>query len=464
MRSRNVIGLVGLIVLLLGTSVQAQKISALPELTVLDKDDLLLVTEDPGGTPVSKKVKISTLREHINVKDYGAKGDGVTDDTAAIQAAINAAEASTAGYGTIYFPPGTYMTKKLSLPAPCILEGDAMSLPVLKWIAGETGNMIEDDKDNSGQKVILKNLQIHGNDNTGNGVVIGFNGVQHGGGAHLDNLWIRQFGGDGSTTGFGIRVNGNACFYHRLDLSGTATTPTMGYFSGTANQYSQILHSGTGPYGVIIAGGGNVICGIHFEGEYSTAAGLVDSDNNQIIGTTQTVPASTTCPATWICDTGEYGNVFTNTTVILEPGAGLTTMFLDNSYASPHRSVPGMQGATSSYLFYPMYVSGRNPNQAPPTTAGPPTTGTWATGDYMRPRSVIAGYPSEWICTTAGAPGTWSPVGVVPGAVAKTGDYSVATSDNGKRFDNTGGNWHDHLFAAFGFFEFAIWISPIGEL
>lgn len=42
-----------------------------------------------------------------NVRDYGAVGDGVTDDRAAIQAAITACQAST-NKGKVYFPRGTY--------------------------------------------------------------------------------------------------------------------------------------------------------------------------------------------------------------------------------------------------------------------------------------------------------------------------------------------------------------------
>lgn len=45
--------------------------------------------------------------EEFNVVDYGATGDGSTDDTAAIQAAIDAAEA--AGGGVVYFPAGVYV-------------------------------------------------------------------------------------------------------------------------------------------------------------------------------------------------------------------------------------------------------------------------------------------------------------------------------------------------------------------
>ncbi len=42
-----------------------------------------------------------------NVKEFGAKGDGVTDDSAAVTATINAAKKS--GGGTIFFPRGTYL-------------------------------------------------------------------------------------------------------------------------------------------------------------------------------------------------------------------------------------------------------------------------------------------------------------------------------------------------------------------
>jgi len=50
-----------------------------------------------------------------NVKDYGAVGDGTADDTAAIQAAINAA---AAGYkGQVWVPPGTYLHTGVTIPS-----------------------------------------------------------------------------------------------------------------------------------------------------------------------------------------------------------------------------------------------------------------------------------------------------------------------------------------------------------
>jgi hypothetical protein len=57
---------------------------------------------------------VTLLRENlINVRDYGAIGDGVTDDVVAIQAAIDALEASTEHNG-LYFPSGTYRVATFS--------------------------------------------------------------------------------------------------------------------------------------------------------------------------------------------------------------------------------------------------------------------------------------------------------------------------------------------------------------
>lgn len=53
-----------------------------------------------------------TLPRVINVADFGASGDGSTDDTAAIQSAIAASQSGDA----IYFPPGTYLVGQTLRP------------------------------------------------------------------------------------------------------------------------------------------------------------------------------------------------------------------------------------------------------------------------------------------------------------------------------------------------------------
>lgn len=53
---------------------------------------------------------------NVKAKAYGAKGDGASDDTQAIKAAV--ADAQSAGGGTVYLPPGNYvLTDRISLTA-----------------------------------------------------------------------------------------------------------------------------------------------------------------------------------------------------------------------------------------------------------------------------------------------------------------------------------------------------------
>lgn len=133
----------------------------------------------PAGNAAIPTTVQNKLREYVSVKDFGAKGDGVTDDTIAFQNAVAYAGqqiALTAGinnfieHATVYVPSGTYIVSStIQLYYGVVLQGDGPQSTILKHQGGFV-NCIE-----AGQYIVLsgvtsgfsraggvKNLSIYG--------------------------------------------------------------------------------------------------------------------------------------------------------------------------------------------------------------------------------------------------------------------------------------------------------------
>lgn len=75
------------------------------------------VVYDPAGIGAVPTTVQAKLREIVSVTDFGAVGDGVTNDTAAIQAAIAAASSRGDAGAVVYFPgsPSEYVMQPITL-------------------------------------------------------------------------------------------------------------------------------------------------------------------------------------------------------------------------------------------------------------------------------------------------------------------------------------------------------------
>jgi hypothetical protein len=97
-----------------------------------------------GGTASDRAADI------INVKDFGATGNGIADDTVAIQSAVSRAEArmskddywSQSGLPYVYFPPGRYLVSGIDILRGERFGGDGPSSVLFVLKAGSNRSAI----------------------------------------------------------------------------------------------------------------------------------------------------------------------------------------------------------------------------------------------------------------------------------------------------------------------------------
>ena len=107
-----------------------------------------------GAAAVLRTVQ-DRLRDTVNVKDFGAKGDGVTDDTAAIAAAYAYVKGLSLYYNLV-FPPGRYLTESQFVFTDCYFA--CFEMEGACFVGGSKGS----NYDSVFKVINAENFKIHG--------------------------------------------------------------------------------------------------------------------------------------------------------------------------------------------------------------------------------------------------------------------------------------------------------------
>jgi len=167
--------------------------------------DSASVATDNGGTVIKptavagagRWIAIDTI--NVNIRQFGAKGDGVADDTTAISSAIDE-------FNTVYFPNGTYLFSGITINKHNVtLYGTGESRSVLLMTnAAAAAVTIGSTAFTSG--INIHNLKIEGNASNLGGISLGtttFAAAR----IRIQDVFIAGF--QNAANGYGIRLNSN---------------------------------------------------------------------------------------------------------------------------------------------------------------------------------------------------------------------------------------------------------------
>jgi hypothetical protein len=321
------------------------------------------------------------LAGYITPQDYGAVGNGIADDTAALQSALNAAGTS----GTLSIPAGTYaISTALTVPSSVVILGAGVNSTIIKQTSTTANGLTV----TSATAVKVSDVQVYG-PSSGSGVGISISGAPTSY-LHLRNVRVAHFGSDGINVGdpiisrfddvvsalnggHGFNVGGatpgsggtscsfTACYglsntqagfylnnlqYSNLSGCGSDSNGTGYYLNACLNvtltgcgAESSLVN--TAPYvgnGFVVNGGsGNCIAGafvyqnpaISYWVTGSAAKILLSncSDNGPVGSPTNSIQVDSNSSAVVVAPVAVSGTSYSSTTQVLDDGSGNLTTY-----------------------------------------------------------------------------------------------------------------------------------------
>lgn len=369
----------------------------------------------------------------INVKDFGAIGDGTTDDTAALQAAIDAARNNK-----LILSKGVYkITSPLVIDTSYnyIVEGvgrnpDANTCSVI-YNAG-TGNAITMVSTGTDNLIYLKDFAVRGTMSSASGIEATQTSQ-----LTLENLWV-------TSNGFhGVKLN--KCYNSKVKDCVIAQNGQHGLWLNEQCNDVTILTcviNGNarkdGGYGnvSIIGSSGKENLSVSVIGCDFTAAGLtpittVSAAYNLIAQYTNSLlilgcyseaavtnlvfSDSTAHCVSFINNYMQDGTVYFNSspqllvqgnTFFKNTVATVLNVAVGNAENSRVNQNYFSNGATQT-------LTGKVLSPNIQYDSAIPSAGTWSVGDVVYHITPTSGGNFGWVCVTAGTPGTWKAFGVI---------------------------------------------------
>ena len=270
------------------------------------------VLYNEGSTGAVDRNVEQKLQEVVSVKDFGAVGNGVADDTVAIQNAV-------ATGGAIYFPTGTYkITSQITLISNLEIYGDGAS-SLIQMAADNFRAFSTGTSGTAKSNIIIRDLQINGGGQTTN-INSGYRGnygvyITAAINVKIDNLTITKMGiinvvnpqTDGVYSGYGIAVEARYGAINNIRISNCTVSKIAGggnqlgdgiyiagYAVGAGTSYVDVVVSNcwvsdVGRHCYTVAGGSGETTpsGVKFIGCYGEASALsgldIEEGNNVLV-------------------------------------------------------------------------------------------------------------------------------------------------------------------------------------